>query len=1147
MSPLPALPLLLAIASSPSASALVSAPASDPASAPAPSPAGVWGFAVSYFEPPSWIVQGELPAGTDFGRSVAPAGDVNGDGYSDVIVGAPEYDNGLPDQGRAYLYLGSATGLPTTPAWTWSPGQAGAECGAAVASAGDVNGDGYADVLVGCPGWDIEGFPGAGKVSIFHGSAAGLPMAPTTERTPTFNPGVDNAFGSAVSTAGDVNGDGYADILVGMPNASDAAMSGTGQALVYHGGSSGLGASFARGISIGQAGARTGFSVSTAGDINGDGYADVLVGAPDFDNSLEVDAGRVLVRLGSPTGILGSNDTTLTGTHSNAQLGHSVANAGDVNGDGYADVLIGSPGHIEGLQRGRLYYWRGGPDGLAGTALIVTGSDDDDRLGERVATLGDLDADGYADFAVAGVAHFGVSDMGHVRVYLGGPTHTFVDELVQETEGARFGMSVTTAGDVDGDGFSEILVSDPSALNGNGLMTGEARVLALSGLAPALAPGWPVTATEIGTRLGGALAIAPAIDPSQFPVLLVGDPDYDGILPDGGRVLQFLGTPGGVSPTPFAEIQFGGSGAYAGDAVASVGDVDGNSWGDFVVTAAGFASGEENYAGRVDLFTPDANGGDQVIVHIGAGDSEYAGRTLAGRGDVDGDGFHDFLVGSPLWSSPTAEKIGRLFLFWGGPGPRAPWLCQGTVADEDLGASATLADLDADGHSDVVIGSSTLDPLGTPSGKVQVWFGGPGGPGPCGAPDWSFAGPIPTRSFAAALGSVGDVNGDGVCDLGVGAPQADGFGRAYLFAGSRSRSQPTAPLWRGAGSQVGGEYGAAIAGGGDLDGDGIADFVIGEPGFDEGQVDEGRVHVAFGRPAVHQAIGHPVASDIAGARFGALLAPLADVDLDGFADLVVGAPGVEAVRGRAYVYRGGGGGLPRGIRAYAHPFTALPVFHPHRGLAADGVGVELRARSAEGRARVAVEVEAALLHEPFTGQATDRDGPFDTESPDAGSGSVVLAHVPVGGLKAGTAYRLRARTTSDSPFFPRSRWMTAEAHVSGGHDVWTAGTNVGVPGAGDGRSRPSLILEPIAPNPAGQGQPSRVGLDLPRGGRATVEVFDVRGSRVRRLLEADLPAGRSSCAWDGRDEHRREVPAGLYFVRVRAAGAEERGRLIRLP
>jgi hypothetical protein len=156
---------------------------------------------------------------------VGSAGDVNGDGYSDVIVGADTYDNDHGDEGRAYVYRGSASGLLTSPLWTGEPNQAGAQFGFSVASAGDVNADGFSDIVVGAPFFD-NGVFDEGGAFVYHGSPTGPLPIPVT----TIDSGEANAwFGYAVASVGDANGDGFSDVISGAPT------NGGGQAYGYHG------------------------------------------------------------------------------------------------------------------------------------------------------------------------------------------------------------------------------------------------------------------------------------------------------------------------------------------------------------------------------------------------------------------------------------------------------------------------------------------------------------------------------------------------------------------------------------------------------------------------------------------------------------------------------------------------------------------------------------------------------------------------------------------------------------------------------------------------------------------------------------------------------------------------------------------------
>jgi glycerol uptake facilitator-like aquaporin len=217
-------------------------------------------------------------------RSVASAGDVNGDGYADVIVGE-EGDT------MAYIYLGGPAGTSTSPATTLGPSYAGGFFGGSVAGAGDVNGDGYADVIVGEP--LDPGLPLMhGRAYVYLGGPGGTSTSPATTLGPSLH-----SFGASVASAGDVNGDGYADVIVGEP---DDAM-----AYVYLGGSAGTSISPATTLGPSFTGDDFGLSVAGAGDVNGDGYADVIVG--------EYVDGRAYLYLGGAGSTSTQPATTLVG------------------------------------------------------------------------------------------------------------------------------------------------------------------------------------------------------------------------------------------------------------------------------------------------------------------------------------------------------------------------------------------------------------------------------------------------------------------------------------------------------------------------------------------------------------------------------------------------------------------------------------------------------------------------------------------------------------------------------------------------------------------------------------------------------------------------------------------------------------------
>jgi len=259
---------------------------------------------------------------------------VNGDGYADIIVGAEEVE---VDVGRAYVYMGGPSGISPTqepaaltgPDGLPGPGRGGGLFGRSVASAGDVNADGYGDVVVGAYK--------AGRAYLYRGSALGI--SPT--QAPTKLEGFEDSgtgFGVAVSGAGDVNGDGYADIVVG----DDVVDGSSGRAYVFLGGAWGMsGAPQPTALMAGLgAGEQFGARLALAGDVDGDGYDGVLVAA---HAAADDNAGRAFVFFGGASG-LGSQPLTLMGTPGIPGLfGSAVAGAGDTDGDGYADVLVASP------------------------------------------------------------------------------------------------------------------------------------------------------------------------------------------------------------------------------------------------------------------------------------------------------------------------------------------------------------------------------------------------------------------------------------------------------------------------------------------------------------------------------------------------------------------------------------------------------------------------------------------------------------------------------------------------------------------------------------------------------------------------------------------------------------------------------------
>ncbi len=287
---------------------------------------------------PDWITDGQ-DDGVDYGVSVAGAGDIDGDGFDDLIVGAQKYLVGGERCGAAFIFTGSRNGLSTTPHAQLSPAIKSSYFGGAVSTAGDVNNDGYADVLVGAPHYHLSsGYEGAAFV--YHGSAAGITLTPAWTRIGLVG---DGEFGAAVSAAGDVNGDGYDDVLVGAPRYTQD-QSNEGAAFLFLGSQDGLSSEPAWSYQSDQPGAQLGFALAGLGDLNKDGYADFAVSAPNYDQD-GVDNGLVLVFFGGAIETMDAiPDWSAIGNQTDALFGSALAAAGDVDGNSYPDLIIGARG-----------------------------------------------------------------------------------------------------------------------------------------------------------------------------------------------------------------------------------------------------------------------------------------------------------------------------------------------------------------------------------------------------------------------------------------------------------------------------------------------------------------------------------------------------------------------------------------------------------------------------------------------------------------------------------------------------------------------------------------------------------------------------------------------------------------------------------
>lgn len=372
-------------------------------------------------------------AGDNAGWSVAGAGDVNNDGFDDILIGTPMAD---ALKGRAYLVYGGLA-LPSSIALgtlgaagvTFLGVATGDQAGFSVAGAGNIDPDAFDDILIGARLADPLGRIDAGQTYLVHGDAA----LPSLIQLPASGvPGVDVVNGGAagdmsgfsVDGAGDVNGDGISDLLIGGRNSDPGGVSNAGRACVVYGlpaSTTDLGALGAGGTCIDgcAAGDVLGFDVTGGADVNGDGFADPIVAARLADPDGIVDSGETYIlfgRAGLPASILacniGCDGVRLQGASAGDQSGHSVAAVSDLNQDGYDDVLVGAPfAAPTGLTwQGESYLVHGSPGlqpvvhlgalGFGGSKL--RGSAANELSGYEVAEAGDVNGDGIPDLLIGG-------------------------------------------------------------------------------------------------------------------------------------------------------------------------------------------------------------------------------------------------------------------------------------------------------------------------------------------------------------------------------------------------------------------------------------------------------------------------------------------------------------------------------------------------------------------------------------------------------------------------------------------------------------------------------------------------------------------------------------------------------------------------
>jgi len=859
------------------------------------------------------------------GYYIAGVGDVNGDGYCDIVIGSPYDDDNGATAGQAYLILGKPAGwaqdtdLSAASASFWGEG-AGDLAGRAIAGAGDVNGDGLDDILIGAVAND-EGAGDAGQVYLILGRASGWAMDTVLSAANASFWGEDASdyAGVSVAGAGDVNRDGYDDFIIGAYSDDDGG-GDAGQTYLVLGKASGwamdtdLSASSASFWGE-DASDYAGYCVAGAGDVNKDGYDDILIGAYGDDDG-GAQAGQSYLIFGKATGwVMDADLSTVSASFWGEDpvdfSGWSLAGAGDMDGDGYDDFIVGATGDDDGgsaagqtyLVLGKSTGWAMDTD-LSAASASFWGEAASDSSGYSVSGAGDVNGDGYSDFLIGAYYNDdGGSNAGQTYLVYGSASGWAMDTDLSaasasfwgEVAGDESGFCVAGAGDVDGNGFDDILTG--ARYNDEGGSNAGQSYLILSNCKPP-AP-LKLTARTVGEGSGVELAWTKPPWNEQITAYRI----YRST--DGAHYTQLAV----VNQLFFVDFNV----------------VPGMTYHYSVVTVDG--SGELSELGRCVSVKVEAPVAEEVPglgqntglknAHAsfwGEDSPDFSGASVAGAGDVNGDGYDDILIGA-YGDDDGGADAGQTYLVLGRD--------SGWAMDADLSAAsasfwgedagdmsgicvAGAGDVNGDGYDDILIGAINDDDGGADAGQTYLVFGKASGWAmdmDLSAASASFWGEDAGDSSGASVAGAGDVNGDGYDDILIGAYYDDdggtSAGQSYLILGKASGwamdtdlSAASASFW---GEDAGDLSGSSLAGAGDVNGDGYDDILIGAVYDEEGGSTSGQTYLVFGKAsgwamdASLSAAGASFWGEDAGDMSGYSVACNGDVNGDGYDDILIGA------------------------------------------------------------------------------------------------------------------------------------------------------------------------------------------------------------------------------------------------------------------
>ncbi len=763
--------------------------------------------------------------------------------------------------------------VDTLAAATLKGAAAGDRFGYAMATLGDLDGDDAAELLVSAPYAD-DGASNAGAVYLFSGADLSGDVSASAAVATLVGSGASDTIGTALAANGDVDGDGLPDLLVGAPNDEVGSATNAGTASLFFGSSLSVGGSLslsaADAVFSGEAaGDAAGTSVSIGGDVNGDGYADLLIGAPNADQA-STDNGQAYIVFGDPALSdldLSIADVSWYGESGSDGMGAAVAIFGDADADGYDDFSLGAPTRDAfGADAGAVYVLFG-DSLLTGTkaltsAIEIPGPAASSGLGSLISPLGDLDGDGDEDlFFAAPEAGTGANGLAYAALggSTGWPAAASSSHLVFTGDGADRAGSAGVALDMDGAGDRALAIgaygNSSAATNGGGVYVVAASVAAAGGnLSPVSAQGF-FTSSEASAYLGRALAGGDYTGDGRDD-LAAGAYGADGDAASAGAVYLlanqptfpdadgdgWLGTTNGgldcddadatLNPAT-VELCDGVDDNCDGVADDGFTDTDGDGTADCVDVEE--CDGDDNDGdGAIDEAMPDTDGDgtcDGLDVEECDGlDNDGDGRIDDGFGDGDRDGIADCLDveecdgydndgdGTTDAGYPDADGDGRADCV-------DAETCDGLDNDGDGSIDEDYEDTDRDGTADCLDRESCdgLDNDG--DGTVDEDMPDTDGDGTCDAIDTELCDGVDNDGDMAIDEGFIDADGDGLADC-VDGEDCDGIDNNG--DGDIDEGYPDVD-----GDTVADCVDAEECDGVDNDGDGVVDEGNGDADFDE--------------------------------------------------------------------------------------------------------------------------------------------------------------------------------------------------------------------------------------------------------------------------------------------------------------------------